>query len=71
MLGEAKLRQWFVRRHGEGAANQADLYRCMTCGRLVTWNKIRSTKFCCMGRLVKSNPTWWETIRLFVFPWSV
>jgi hypothetical protein len=24
-----------------------------------------------MGRLCKTNPTWWETVRLFLLPWTI
>ena len=68
---ESRLRQRFIRLHGEGEAHQADVYRCFNCGRLVTWKKIRNGQSCCMGRLVKTNPTWMETFRLFAFPWSL
>ena len=65
------LREWFIRCHGEGEPHQADLYRCITCGRLITWKKIRTADLCCMGRVCRTNPTWWETIRLLAFPWTI
>lgn len=65
------LRKYFVKRHGEGAANQADFYRCMTCGKLHTWNKIRKGEVCCAHRLIPANPTWLETVRLFILPWTI
>jgi hypothetical protein len=68
---DAALRARFIRYHGEGEAHQADLYRCITCGRLMTWNRIRTRDVCCLGRLTKTNPTWWETVRLLAFPWTL
>ena len=65
------FRRWFVRMHGEGALHQADVYRCYNCGRLVTWKKIRSGTVCCMNRVVPGVPTWFETVRLFLLPWSI
>ena len=66
------LRKRFVRLHGEGEAHQADLHRCVTCGRLVTWKRIRlGETVCCQGRLCKTNPSWWETVRLLALPWTV
>lgn len=63
------LRKLFVRWHGEGEAHQLDLYRCMGCRRIVTWNMIRSGERCCAGRLAPTNPTFWETLGLFLAPW--
>lgn len=68
---EGPARRRFVRLHGEGAPHQADLYRCNTCGGLITWKKITSADLCCQGHVVASNPTWLETIRLMVFPRSI
>jgi len=65
------LRKLFVKFHGEGEAHQADLYRCITCGSLVTWNKIRSGELCCGGRVRPSNPTLLEKIQLLVAPWTI
>lgn len=65
------LRKWFVKLHGEGAAHQADVYRCVACGRLVTWNTIRGGKACCGGRVRPSRPKFMETIRLFLLPWTI
>ena len=61
---EGKIRAYFVARHGEGAANQVDFYRCLTCSRLVTWHEIHKGKVCCAGRLAPTNPKWYEVIRL-------
>lgn len=71
MSFDTRMRERFVRLHGEGDPQQADLYRCLTCSRLVTWRKIRAGELCCMGRLCKTNPTWLERIRLIAFPWSL
>jgi len=68
---EAWLRAWFEKHHGLGEAHQAEVYRCSSCGRLVTWKKIRAADLCCTGRLIPSSPTFWQVIRLFVFPWSI
>jgi len=65
------LRARFIRFHGEGEAHQADFYRCITCGRLMTWKRIRTRDVCCTGRLCKTNPTWWETVRILALPWTV
>lgn len=65
------LRRWFVYHHGEGEAHQADVYRCYTCHRLITWNKIRKADVCCQGRVVPAVPTWFETAKLLVTPWLV
>ena len=64
---ETMLRRRFVRLHGEGAAHQADVYRCQSCGRLITWNKIRQADVCCQGHVVPAQPTWLEKIRLLAF----
>ena len=71
MLAEKWLRRRFVALHGEGEPNQADFYRCHSCGALITWNKIRKADLCCAGRLVPTNPTVWETVKVFVLPWLV
>ncbi len=71
MILEQWLRKRFVRLHGEGAANQADFYRCHTCGKLVTWNKIRKADVCCSGRVIPTNPTSWETVKVLCLPWMV
>ena len=63
---EAWLCARFVAMHGEGADNQFDVYRCYTCGKLLTWNFIRSSKFCCAGRVVPAEPRWWEAIKLLL-----
>lgn len=63
------IRQWFVWWHGEGAAHQGDVYRCETCGRLITWNAIRDDKACCQRRVYQVNPTLFEKFRLLVLPW--
>ena len=68
---EARLRKRFVARHGEGEAHQADVYRCQTCGRLITWNRIRNLNLCCQGRMFPTNPTRLEMVRLFLLPWTV
>ena len=65
------IRKWFVHCHGEGEQHQADIYRCTTCGQMVTWNKIQSGNVCCGGRVRPSSPRFLEAIRLLVFPWSV
>jgi hypothetical protein len=67
---EGIVRRWFVSKHGEGAGNQPDFYRCLTCGKLATWNKIRSGNMCCSSRIVPTNPTFLETLRLFLLPWT-
>jgi hypothetical protein len=67
---EAALRRRFEKLHGTGENNQWDVYRCMSCGRLITWNRIRSGRICCSGRVVPTNPRLLETIRLFVLPWT-
>ncbi len=63
---EAWLRQWFIARHGVGADNQADVYRCFTCARIRTWNQISRGDVCCMGRVIPSEPTIWEAVKLLV-----
>lgn len=65
------LRAKFVKLHGEGEANQADFYRCRSCGKLVTWNKIRNADLCCSGQVVPVNPTSLEKIKLFLLPWTI
>mgnify|MGYP001573560647 CR=1 FL=1 len=65
------LREIFVKRFGEGEPNQADFYRCQSCAKLRTWRDIRAANLCCQGRLVPANPTAWETVKVFVFPWMV
>ena len=62
-----KLRQRFISLNGEGEENQADVYRCYTCAKLLTWNFIRSGKFCCIGRVVPATPGPLETMRLLLF----
>jgi hypothetical protein len=64
------LRELFVRLHGEGSENQLDVYRCQGCSRLVTWNMIRSGKRCCSGRVVPTQPSFLETLKLFLLPWT-
>lgn len=64
------LRKWFVYFHGEGAVHQYDLYRCMTCRRLITWRQIREGRTCCIGRMVPSTPKASEVLRLFLLPWT-
>lgn len=68
---EGKIRAYFVKHHGEGAANQYDFYRCSACKQLYTWNKIRSGNICCSNRLSPTNPTVWETFKLLLLPWTV
>jgi hypothetical protein len=63
---ETYLRKRFVALHGEGEAQQADVYRCTTCGTLITWKKIRTGDVCCQGHLAPATPTWMETIRLLI-----
>lgn len=65
---ESFLRRRFVSMHGEGEAHQADIYRCNSCGKLVTWKKIRNADLCCQGHLNPTNPSMWEKLRLIVFP---
>jgi hypothetical protein len=67
-LIEGWLRKRFVKMHGEGAAHQADIYRCASCGKLVTWKKIRNADLCCQGHLNPTNPTMLEKFRLIAFP---
>jgi hypothetical protein len=64
------LRELFLKLHGGGDENQLDIYRCASCGRLVTWNFIRSGKRCCSGHVVPTMPSFLETVRLFVLPWT-
>ena len=71
MIGETWLRKRFVALHGEGEINQADFYRCQTCGKLRTWKHIREANLCCQGRLIPATPTAWETFKVFVLPWLV
>ena len=72
MIGETWLRKRFVALHGEGAPHQADFYRCITCGALVTHNKIRTGKrLCCQGRVCPTEPTVLETVRVFLLPWTI
>lgn len=68
---ERILSNWFVKHHGEGEPHQAQVYRCLQCGRLMTWTKIRKADICCTGRMSPTNPKLWEKIQLIVFPWSV
>jgi len=69
---EQLLRNWFVRWHGEGGENQHLLYRCAACHRLVTHNIIHNGGCSCGGsRMHPTNPTLWERVKLFIFPWSV
>ena len=68
---EGWFRRRFVALHGEGAAHLYDFYRCVTCGKLITWKKIRSGEVCCSNRLTPGEPTWWETVKLFLLPWAV
>ena len=67
------FRKWFVRLHGEGEAHQPDLYRCIACERLVTWNKIRSGEVCrCGGKRIRpTNPGVVDAVRLFLLPWTI
>ncbi len=67
---ERWLRRRFVALHGEGADNQADVYRCLNCNTLLTWKRIRRGEVCCVGRVFPSSPKWHETVRLFFFPWT-
>lgn len=68
---ESWLRRRFIGYHGEGEPHQADVYRCQTCGRLITWNMIRSANVCCAGRLIPAQPTALEAFRLLALPWTV
>ena len=68
---EKWLHDWFVKWHGEGEAHQAQVYRCLSCGGLITWNKIRKAEMCCNGRIGPTNPKWWEKVKLLAFPWAV
>lgn len=65
------LRKRFVALHGEGAPHQSDVYRCVYCKKLYTWNKIKKGDVCCSGRMVPTNPSWTEKVRLFLLPWSI
>ena len=66
------LRAWFVRHHGEGAANQFDVYRCDQCRSIVTHKMIRRGGCRCAGaRMRPTNPTMLETFRLLVLPWTM
>lgn len=65
------LRKWFVSWYGEGEAHQADLYRCLTCARLITWKRIRAGRTCCAGRIVPTEPRFVEKVRLMVLPWTI
>ena len=64
------LRKLFVKLHGEGEAHQMDFFRCHACHRLITWNMIRGGRACCGGRVVPTNPSLFETVKLFVVPWT-
>jgi len=64
------LREWFIKRHGGGEAHQADVYRCMGCGGLLTHKNITAGAVCCAGRVAPTNPSYWEIFKLFVLPWS-
>ena len=64
------LRKWLRYCHGAGEDNQQDVYRCSDCGTLVTWKHIRIGDLCCSGRLVPTNPRWYEKARLLVLPWT-
>ncbi len=64
------IRRWFVHLHGEGADNQYDFYRCITCGRLQTWKNMSTGNMCCGGRVRPTNPKVLEIIRLFLLPWT-
>jgi len=62
----------FVKRHGKGEDNQSLIYRCLGCGHLVTWNKIRDGGCGCgVNRIVPTYPGIFEQFRLFVFPRSI
>lgn len=64
------LRKLFFRLHGAGDETQYDIYRCHECHRLVTWNMIRSGRVCCTRRVVPTSPRFFETLRLFLMPWT-
>ncbi len=64
------IRKWFVYWHGEGEKHQADLYRCITCGHLVTWTQIKKGWGCC-GRIRPTNARFLEALRLLVLPWTI
>ena len=66
------LRKWFLYLHGEAddPEKQADVYRCMTCSKLLTWNKIHAGDACC-GRIRPTEPTFLEALRLLFLPWTI
>lgn len=68
---EKWLKDWFVKWHGEGEEHQAQVYRCLACGRLMTWTKIRKAEICCAGRMSPTHPKLWEKFQLLVLPWTV
>lgn len=67
---EKKIRAYFIRWHGEGGPNQYDFYRCEGCKSLLTWQIIRSGGCACGSpRLKPTNPTFFELVKVLVFPW--
>lgn len=66
------LRKWFVHWHGEGEANQNDLYRCLGCHKIVTWNIIKASGCSCgASRISPTNPSFLEKLKVMVTPWLV
>ena len=71
---EAKdfFERWYVKWHGEGEPQQALLYRCLGCQRLLTHNIIKQGMCGCgANRLSPANPTYWQLFRLMCLPWTV
>jgi hypothetical protein len=66
----AFLRKRFVSKHGQGDTHQYDLYRCESCGGIVTWKMIRQEADHACGtisRIRPTNPTTLESIRLLLW----
>lgn len=64
---EQALRKRFVRLQGEGELHQADVYRCISCGGIVTWNMIRENRACCGSRIRPADVKFKESIRLLLW----
>lgn len=66
-LENALLRR-FERLHGKGEPHQAQLYRCVDCHRVITWNQIKAGDVCCGGKISPTQPKWYEAVRLLALP---
>ncbi|HEY4761879.1 MAG TPA: class I SAM-dependent methyltransferase [Thermoguttaceae bacterium] len=64
------LERYFIRLHGRGEPHQELIYRCTNCHNLITWNKIRSGKTCCNGKITPTNVGMWELCKLLLIPWA-